>query len=170
MKREVPVKNYIILAIVIVLTVALVFYMRSWYNTSKEYYAQNSVMTQVVREIKSEELVNFTLENQKFILYVSSGKNTVLKGFEDNLKDLIQKMDLNDEVLYMNLDGVDTNTFYNSLENQFAINTRVKNQISENSAASMYVFTDGKITTLLNNVNNYSMKRLESIIDRWEIK
>lgn len=170
MKREVPVKNYVILAIVVLLTVVLAFYMRDWYNTSKEYYAQNSVMTKVVREIKSEEIANFTLENQKFILYVSSGHNTELKDFEDDLKDLIQKMDLSEDILYMNLDGVDTNTFYNSLENQFAANARVKSQISENSAASMYVFTDGKITTLLNNVNNYSMKRLESIIDRWEIK
>lgn len=170
MKREVPVKNYVILAIVVLLTVVLAFYMRDWYNTSKEYYAQNSVMTKVVREIKSEEIANFTLENQKFILYVSSGHNTELKDFEDDLKDLIQKMDLSEDILYMNLDGVDTNTFYNSLENQFAANARVKSQISENSVASMYVFTDGKITTLLNNVNNYSMKRLESIIDRWEIK
>ena len=170
MKRKIPVKNYFILAIVVLLTVVLAFYMRDWYNTSKEYYAQNSVMTKVVREIKSEEIANFTLENQKFILYVSSGQNVELKNFENDLKDLIKRMDLSEEVLYMNLDGVDTNTFYNSLKNQFAVNTRVKNQISINSSSSMYVFTDGKITTLLNNVNNYSMKRLESIIDRWEIK
>lgn len=170
MKRKIPVKNYFILAIVVLLTVVLAFYMRDWYNTSKEYYAQNSVMAKVVREIKSEEIANFTLENQKFILYVSSGQNVELKNFENDLKDLIKRMDLSEEVLYMNLDGVDTNTFYNSLKNQFVVNTRVKNQISMNSSSSMYVFTDGKITTLLNNVNNYSMKRLESIIDRWEIK
>ena len=170
MKREIPVKNYFILAFIVLFTVVLAFYMRDWYNTSKVYYAQNSVMTRVVREIKSEELANFTLENQKFILYVSSGQNGELKNFENDLKDLIKKMDLSEEVLYMNLDGVDITTFYDSLENQFATNTRVKNQISTSSLASMYVFTDGKITTLLNNVNNYSMKRLESIIDRWEIK
>ena len=55
MKRKIPVKNYFILAIVVLFTVVLAFYMRDWYNTSKEYYAQNSVMTKVVREIKSEE-------------------------------------------------------------------------------------------------------------------
>lgn len=168
--RKVPFKNYVILAVIILLTVAFVFYLRSWFNTSKEYYAQNSVMTQVVREIKSEEIANYTLENQKFILYVSSGQNSVVKNFEDDLRDLIKKMELGEEVLYMNLDGIDTDAFYNSLKDRFAVNTKIKNQISVDTPANMYLFTDGKVTAVLNNVNNYSMKRLETIIDSWETK
>lgn len=168
MKKEIPLKNYFILILVILLTILAVFYMRDWYNTSKEFYAQNSVMTKVVREIKNDEISNYILENQKFILYVSSGQNTNIKSFEDEFKNLIQKMDLGENVLYMNLDEVDVSDFYNSL-NSYASSTKVKNQIVS-SDASMYVFTDGKLTMLLNNVNNYSMKRLESIIDRWEIK
>lgn len=168
MKKEIPLKNYFILILVILLTILAVFYMRDWYNTSKEFYAQNSVMTKVVREIKNDEISNYILENQKFILYVSSGRNTNIKSFEDEFKNLIQKMDLGENVLYMNLDEVDVSDFYNSL-NSYASSTKVKNQIVS-SDASMYVFTDGKLTMLLNNVNNYSMKRLESIIDRWEIK
>lgn len=168
MKKDIPVKNYFILAFIILLTVLVVFYMRDWYNTSKEFYAQNSVMTKVVREIKNDEIPNYVLENQKFILYVSSGKNTNIKDFEDDFKGLIQKMDLGDNVLYMNLDEVDVGAFYNSLIG-YASSAKVKNQVVS-SDASMYVFTDGKLTMLLNNVNNYSMKRLESIIDRWEIK
>lgn len=167
MKKEVPLKNYVILGIVILCTVALVFYMRSWYNTSKEYYAQNSVMTDVVREIKSEEISNYTLENQKFILYVSSGQDANIKSFEDEFKGLIQNLDLSEEVLYMNLDGVDSTSFYDLLRG-FASNSKIKEQISS-SSASMYVFTDGKITGLLNDVDNYSVKRLETIIDRWGI-
>ena len=168
MKKEIPLKNYFILILVILLTILAVFYMRDWYNTSKEFYAQNSVMTKVVREIKNDEISNYILENQKFILYVSSGQNTNIKSFEDEFKNLIQKMDLGENVLYMNLDEVDVSDFYNSL-NSYASSTKVKNQIVS-SDASMYVFTDGKLTMLLNNVNNYSMKRLETIIDRWEIK
>ena len=168
--RKVPFKNYVILAVIILLTVAFVFYLRSWFNTSKEYYAQNSVMTQVVREIKSEEIANYTLENQKFILYVSSGQNSVVKNFEDDLRDLIKKMELGEEVLYMNLDGIDTDAFYNSLKDRFAANIKIKNQISVDTPANMYLFTDGKVTAVLNNVNNYSMKRLETIIDSWETK
>ena len=145
MKKEVPMKNYFILALIFIVTIIGVFYAREWYNTSKEYYAQNSVMTRVVREIRSEEISNYTLENQKFV-------------------------HLGDSVLYMNLDGVDSDSFYNLLKNDFSATTRIKNQIINDSSASLYVFTDGKITSVLNNVNDYSMKRLESIITRWEIK
>ena len=170
MKKEVPMKNYFILALIFLITVIGVFYAREWYNTSKEYYAQNSVMTKLVREIKSEEIANYTLENQKFVLYVASGKNFELKDFEDEFKNLIKDMDLIDSVLYMNLDGVDPNSFYNLLKNDFSATTRIKDQITNDSSASLYVFTDRKITNILNNVNDYSMKRLESIITRWEIK
>lgn len=170
MKKEVPMKNYFILALIFLVMVIGVFYAREWYNTSKEYYAQNSVMTKVVREIKSEEIANYTLENQKFVLYVASGKNIELKDFEDKFKNLIQDMDLVDSVLYMNLDGVEPNGFYDLLRNDFSAMSRIKNQIIDDSSASLYVFTDGKITSVLNNVNDYSMKRLESIITRWEIK
>lgn len=168
MKKEVPLKNYFILALIMLLTVLVVFYMRDWYNTSKEFYAQNSVMTKVVREIKDDEISNYVLENQKFVLYVSSGKNSSIKDFEDDFKELIKKMDLGENILYMNLDEVDINYFYKFLTN-YASSSKIKNQIVS-SDASMYVFTDGKLTMLLNNVNNYSMKRLESITDRWEIK
>ena len=170
MKKEVPMKNYFILALIFLVTVIGVFYAREWYNTSKEYYAQNSVMTKVVKEIKSEEIATYTLENQKFVLYVASGKNIELKDFEDEFKNLIQDMDLVDSVLYMNLDGVEPNGFYDLLRNDFSAMSRIKNQIIDDSSASLYVFTDGKITSVLNNVNDYSMKRLESIITRWEIK
>lgn len=170
MKKEVPMKNYFILALIFLVTVIGVFYAREWYNTSKEYYAQNSVMTKVVREIRSEEISNYTLENQKFVLYVASGKNVELKDFEDEFKNLIQDVDLVDSVLYMNLDGVEPNGFYDLLRNDFSATSRIKNQIINDSSASLYVFTDGKITSVLNNVNDYSMERLESIITRWEIK
>lgn len=167
--RKIPFKNYVILGLVFLFTIGVVFYARDWYNTTKEYYMQNSVMKDAIREIKGDELSNFILENQKFILYVASGKNMEIKDFENKFKNLIQDMDLNDLVLYMNLDDVDSNRFYDSLKS-YAFDSKVKNQINSNSMASMYVFTDSKITDVLSNVNNYSMNRLETVIDRWDIR
>ena len=87
------------------------------------------------------------LENQRFILYVSSGHNSEIKDFEDDFKNLVQKLELNDDVLYMNLDEVDTNSFYDMLKNDFAYSSKIKNQIV-NSEASLYLFTDGKIVNV----------------------
>ena len=166
MKKEIPYKNYIILILVFLVTIVVAFYVRDWYNTTKAYYAQNSVMTKVVREIKSEEISNYILENQRFILYVSSGQNSQIKDFEDEFKNLIQNLDINDDVLYMNLDGVNTGSFYDLLKNNYSSNAKLKNQIVS-SDSSLYLFTDGKIVNVLNNVSDYSIKRLENIIKSW---
>ncbi len=166
MKKEIPYKNYIILVLVFLMTILVTFYVRDWYNTTKVYYAQNSVMTKVVKEIKSEEISNYILENQRFILYVSSGQNSQIKDFEDEFKNLIQNLDINDDVLYMNLDGVNTGSFYDLLKNNYSSNAKLKNQIVS-SDSSLYLFTDGKIVNVLNNVSDYSIKRLENIIKSW---
>ena len=166
MKKEIPYKNYIILILVFLATIVAVFYVRDWYNTTKAYYAQNSVMTKVIREIKSEEISNYILENQRFILYVSSGQNSQIKDFEDEFKNLIQNLDISDDVLYMNLDGVNTGSFYDLLKNNYGSNAKLKNQIVS-SDSSLYLFTDGKIVNVLNNVSDYSIKRLENIIKSW---
>lgn len=166
MKKEIPYKNYIILVLVFLMTILVTFYVRDWYNTTKVYYAQNSVMTKVVKEIKSEEISNYILENQRFILYVSSGQNSQIKDFEDEFKNLIQNLDINDDVLYMNLDGVNTGSFYDLLKNNYSSNAKLKNQIVS-SDSSLYLFTDGKIVNVLNNVSDYSVKRLENIIRSW---
>ena len=148
------------------MTILVTFYVRDWYNTTKVYYAQNSVMTKVVKEIKSEEISNYILENQRFILYVSSGQNSQIKDFEDEFKNLIQNLDISDDVLYMNLDGVNTGSFYDLLKNNYSSNAKLKNQIVS-SDSSLYLFTDGKIVNVLNNVSDYSIKRLENIIKSW---
>ena len=166
MKKEIPYKNYIILVLVFLMTILVTFYVRDWYNTTKVYYAQNSVMTKVVKEIKSEEISNYILENQRFILYVSSGQNSQIKEFEDEFKNLIQNLDINDDVLYMNLDGVNMESFYDLLKNNYSSNAKLKNQIVS-SDSSLYLFTDGKIVNVLNNVSDYSIKRLENIIKSW---
>lgn len=168
MKREIPVKNYVILILVFLVTIVAVFYVRDWYNTTKNYYAQNSVMTKVVREIKSEEISNYILENQRFILYVSSGHDSGIKNFEDDFKNLIQSLDLTDDVLYMNLDGVNSESFYDLLKNNYVRNSKIKNQIVD-SNSSLYLFTDGKVSGVLNNVSDYSIKRLENIIKSWGV-
>ena len=168
MKKEIPYKNYIILILVFLMTILVTFYVRDWYNTTKVYYAQNSVMTKVVREIKSEEISNYILENQRFILYVSSGQNSQIKDFEDEFKNLIQNLDINDDVLYMNLDGVNMESFYDLLKNNYSSNAKLKNQIVS-SDSSLYLFTDGKIVNVLNNVSDYSVKRLENTITSWAL-
>ena len=162
--KKVPLKNYIILCVIIILTVVSVFYVRSWYITNKEYYSRNSVIKDVTREINMDEISNYVLESPKFMLYVSSGANTEVKNFENGFKKLIKKLEVSDDILYLNTD----NTNYDLYSNLkvFASNDNISALISE-SKASLYVFSDGKIVGVLNNMDNFSDKHIRSFIKKW---
>ena len=165
--KKIPTKNYLILAFILLIVVALVFYIRGWYNTSKIYYSQNSVVKDVVPEIKSEEIFNYTLENQKFILYVSSGSNSDIKTFEKSLKKVIKKLDISGDVIYLNLDNVNVELFNSDLKSNFALDQDIASHISDSSISTVYIFENGKIVAVLNNSNNFSDNQLESFFKKW---
>ena len=63
MKRKIPLKNYIILLGLTLGTIFLVFYFRSWYNASREYYQNNSIMSEYLSELKSEEINSYIIDH-----------------------------------------------------------------------------------------------------------
>lgn len=162
--RDIPKKNYFILFLVLAVTVALTFYVREWYNTTKEYYARNSVIRETVREINENEIYSYTLESPQFILYASSGTDIDIKSFEANLRKLIINHEMNDDFVYLNLDNVNINDFNAKLKSKFS--NRVNN-FSDDSLSTFYVFKDGKIVLIYNNVNEYSMKFLSNMFKEW---
>ena len=162
--RKIPLKNYVILCIIVISTVLAVFYVRSWYITNKEYYSRNSVIKDVTREINVDEISNYALESPKFMLYVSSGVDADVKDFENNSKKLIKKLEISEDILYLNMDNVN-NDLYSSLSS-FSSNNKISSLIIQ-SKASLYVFSDGKIVGVLNNVNNFSDKHIKAFIKKW---
>lgn len=162
--KKIPLKNYFILCIIIVFTVISVLYVRSWYITNKEYYSKNSVIKDVVREINIDEISNYTLESPKFMLYVSSGIDADVKNFENDFKKLVEKLDISEDILYLNTDNVDYD-LYSNLKN-FASTDKVSSLVSY-SKASLYVFNDGKIVGVLNNIDGFSDKHIQSFIRKW---
>ena len=162
--KKIPLKNYVILCVIIVLTVISVFYVRSWYITNKEYYSRNSVIKDVVREINIDEIGNYTLESPKFMLYVSSGADAEVKDFENVFKKLIKKLEISEDVLYLNIDNVDYN-FYSNMKS-FASSEKIYSLITD-SKTSLYVFSDGKVVGVLNNIDGFSEKHIQSFIKKW---
>lgn len=168
--KKIPKKNYLFLLIVIIITVALVFYVRGWYNATKEYYRENSAVKDVVREINENEISSYIIESQKFILYTSSGKEEKIKTFEEKFKKLIKQMDIQNEIIYLNLDNVDIESFNNKLKASYALNNRIQNQIINSSQSTIYVFNDGKIISVLNNVDKYSIDHIKTLLKGWNFK
>ena len=155
--KNIPYKNYVILTVAIDFTVLTVFYCRSWYITTKEYYNNNSIILDTISEIKNEEIGNYAMDNPDFVLYVSSGRNTEIKSFEKKLKKFILKNDLRNNVLYLNLEGVDVAEFNKSLNSM--ANKNVESKLQDKNSSAIYIFKEGKIVkTLKSNTDTDKMK------------
>ncbi|MBR3861307.1 MAG: hypothetical protein IKM84_05435, partial [Oscillospiraceae bacterium] len=87
-----------------------------------------------------------------------------VKEFENGFKKLIKKLEISEDILYLNIDNVNYD-LYSNLRN-FAVNEKISSLIIENKA-SLYIFSDGKIVGVLNDVDNFSDKQIQSFIKKW---
>ena len=157
--REIPRKNYIILALVVLLTVLLVFYMRNWYVMTREYNSDNSPMLKVISEINPDEISNYVMENPKFILYTSSGLNKDIKGFESKFKNYVLDKNIKDYMIYINTADIDVNVLGDILRG-YSSNDDI---INPGNGVSMYVFDSGKIVRVISEANKLDNKTIEKI-------
>ncbi len=168
MEKQIRTKNYIILAVLIIVTVLAVFYARSWYITTKEYYAVNSIMLDTVSEIQPNELANYTLENPKFTLYVSSGQNSNIKEFEEQFQKNIIDQNLSSSIIYLNADNISQADLTKELQS-YAENDQVKKRINTASAVSMYIFDNGKITNAIINAQQSSPEQINVLLKKYGV-
>lgn len=165
--KKIPNKNYVILVAIVLATVFLTFYVRGWYITSSEVSSSESVLADAVKSINKDEIGNYIIENQKFILYVSSNDAEV-KNFERRFKRVIKKYDIIDDVIYLNVNNAGED-FYDYLRGNFSLNAKVGSEINP-SQSSIYVFLEGKVSAVLNDVHNLSMSKVESFLKKWGFK
>ena len=165
--RKIPRKNYVFLVLVFLLTVLIVFYMRNSYLMAKEYNSDNSPMLNVISEINPDEISNYVLENPKFILYISSGINKDIKGFESKFKNYVLNKNIKDYMIYINTADVDVNVLREILM-QYASDD-VSSSVNPSQNVSMYVFENGKIVKIINSANRLDNKTISSILKRYGV-
>ncbi len=165
--KKIETKNYIILALIVLVTIFLVFYARNLYIMSKVYYNDNPIILDVVKEVNQEELPNYLIENPKLVLYVSSGKDQNIKKFEKTLKNLIIKERLENSVLYMNKDQIDINDLKKELKNNAS--KAVQKQIDKVGGATMYIIENGKVINVINNAQTLSKNQIKDLYKKYGV-
>lgn len=141
-KRDIPLKNYLILLVVAIVTVLIVFYLGSWYNASKEYYKNNSILSEYLSEIKGDEINSYLVDNPEVVIYYASSKDETIKSFENEFKKLIEQNEIKDEIIYINSKDENNNLISN-------LNSISDKQIDSIIIPNLIYIKEGKISKIL---------------------
>lgn len=165
MERKIPLKNYILLAVTLIITIVLVIYFYMWKKTYEENKINSVVMDKYIQEINYNELNDYLIENKNTVIYSSVVGNTKTKKFEEKLGKLIEDNSLSNSIIYLNLTDElkDKNIKKEILENYKELNNNIKDP-------SIIIFSNNKITSIYNiKDNNYDIDNLKKYLEKEEI-
>ena len=136
-KKEIPIKNYIYLFIILLGTVLFILYIYTGYETYNENKLKVSIMNNYLTVINYNELDDYIIENKDAILYVSVLGNKEINKFEEKFKNNIVDNNLRNDILYLDLTNED-------------LNEAMKKLNIEDNFPYLVVYTNGKITDTYN--------------------
>ena len=85
--KRIPLKNYFILGIILVSSIFIVLYINKLYLSTKN---NDNILNEFIKEIKTQEIDNYIIENPNFIIYLGY-KNNDNKSFEKKFKKFWRK-------------------------------------------------------------------------------
>ena len=115
-KRIIPLKNYFILSIIIVITLLICAYFSSWYKTNEEANMKKGIMSEKLMQINLEELDNYILENPHKIIYLSSSVDDSLKSYENKIYKYISDNNLEGSFIYIDTTNIEISKLNESLQ------------------------------------------------------
>ncbi len=164
--RKVPLKNYIILFVVAVLTVVLCLYIREWILTYKETKISISPLSGEISEVNTNELDLILTESNQVVLYVSYVNNLEVYNKEIKLLKKIKSEELNEYIIYYNVtDLLENKEYLNVLKTQFKT---LKNEIKK-APLFIYIKNGEGIEVINSNDEIVNDKELIYLIDKYEI-
>ena len=112
-------KNYFILILIFVLGIGVTLYLSKLYHVYDEYQKETPVIRGVLAEITSEELEHYLLENPTIVIYMCTSSDMLCRNFEKDFKKLIEKENLQEEIVYLNLSDIDQKEFIKDFNEKY---------------------------------------------------
>lgn len=164
--RKVPTKNYIIVAIIFIVSIFLVFFLRNWYRSYQDYEKTIPILKGVISEVRYNEIYNYIGDNQSVIIYMGVADDEDCRNLEVDLKKLIEKKHLKDKVVYFNITDVeDRDLLLKEFNDKYAKKDKVY------SYPAIILIEDGRIIDFKskNANNNLLISDIEQILDEYEV-
>ena len=90
-EKKIPLKNYIIIALIFLVTIGLTIYLCKCYGVYNESKKEIPVIRGTLSEITSDDFEHYILENQSTKVYMCTASNQTCRNFEKDFIKLIKK-------------------------------------------------------------------------------
>ena len=155
MKIEKSIKNYIILALIVFLSIVVVIYFYLWHRAYEKERLNVSPVSECLNVIHYNELDNYLIENKDSIIYVSVSNDEKIYDFEKKFRRLINKYSLNNNILYLNITNeLDNSSTFREIKNKYGVDIPY-----------IIIIENGEIESRFNiNDNNYDISLLKNYL------
>lgn len=165
-KNQVPLKNYIILILIAIVTIFLVIFFAKFYQEQAQYDTQNNNIMTFLSEIKIEEFDNYIQENHDVIVYLSSSIDNFDVEYEKNLKKYITKKNLIKDFVYLDTSNLETD-FYERLKTNYLSKKLQKQDIHLDQDPTLLIIKNQKISHVFHS-NKLNIRDTEKFIqENW---
>lgn len=150
--KRVGIKNWIEVLILVVIVICITFYLCSWYKNYKSESMSEFVLDDILTQIKYEELDPYLQENNDVYVYICVIDDNNCREFEADVKNTIEKKNLNNSIIYLNLTGEkDKKNIISNINKKYGKNKKIDNypafiRIKDSKIVSMVEKQNHKLT------------------------
>lgn len=161
-KKKNYLKNYILLFILFGSCIFLTIYFCKLYNVYEEYEREIPVIRDSLSEITPVDLEHFVIDTPETIIYMCTANDDACRNFENDLKKFVQRNNLSDNIIYLNLTGVNNEEFINGFNQKYNYKIKLNGHYP-----AFVAFEDGKVVSILQGSKNkkITISKLQNFLE-----
>lgn len=167
--KEIPVKNYLVLGIIVVITLLAFVYLLSWFKQYNDSKINTPIITSTLREVEYNNIDTVLQERDVLIMYMCTTDESVCRSFEKKFVKYIKDNNLSEDIIYLNLGyDRDENNLLNKVYNQYKSDKLVKKVYEY---PTLLIFNGGKIIDILssNGKNKLTIEEVDLFLEGYEL-
>lgn len=156
----IPVKNYILAAVIVVVIIGLTWYAFAWYNVVQENKVSTSYLVQekiISKEITDLNEVNniFAEAPDSYFIYISYTGDEQIYNMEKSIKSIIKSYNLSDNMYYLNVTSIkDEKGYMDKINKTLGLTDRKVVKVP-----TILYFEDGKLVEMTDTKSDLLMTR-----------
>lgn len=157
-ERYIPLKNYVLAAVIVVVIIALTIYGFAWYKVLQENKVSTSYLVKekvISNEIQSLEEVSavFSEPLDTYFLYISYTGSEEIYNMEKDLEKIINEYELNDKMYYLNVTSIkEEDNYLKKINDALSLE-----EGTVKSIPTIIYFYEGKVVDIIDRNDNNMM-------------